>query len=259
MKTLAALAIAASLTLLANKAAAETPATDAVREPLVVTDEAGDAWLHDHCAYRGMVNRAIANLDVPGQVVELVSDPIAKEFRCAERPPFWQGSWSPASPDTVSCTAPGTPRLCVTPLGASVATAVAVALPAQPAAAAPTAAKAGPVAAPTSGGPSVGWVLIGVGVVGLATSAMAGVVVLESKSTAASHCDAFDTCDASGLAAAQRGKTASVVGTVAFAAGAAALTGGIVLLTIAKPREKQVKVVARPSTAGASFGLEGRF
>lgn len=257
MKRFAALAMTASLVLLATSANAE-PSPKDVREPLVVTDEVGDAWLHDHCSFRGLVSPAIANLEVQGQVVELLYDQTAKEFRCATRPPFWQGSWSPATAETVACTAPGSSRLCVAPFGAPVA---AVA----PAAVTPSTTQlrvATPTSAPaakTGGGPTLGWVLVGTGIVGVVTSGLAGVIVLDAKAKTAEHCDGWKTCDADGLSAAERGKTASLVGTVAFAAGAAAIAGGIVLLVVTKPREQQVKVVARPSTAGASFALEGRF
>jgi hypothetical protein len=256
MKRLAALALTAATVLLATNANADPPPKD-LREPAVVTDEVGDAWLHDHCSFRGLVSPAIANIDVAGQVVEVLDDRSAKEFRCPVRPPFWQGSWTPAAPETVACTAPGTPHLCVVPLGSA---------PAAPSAsfAASTAvtASASPAPAPkpkATAGSTLGWVLVGTGIMGLVTAGFAGGVVLDAKATTADHCDAWKTCDGTGLAAAERGKTASVVGTVAFAAGAAALTGGIVVLAVGKPREQQVRVVARPSTASASLGLEGRF
>lgn len=258
MKRFAALAMTASLVLLATNANAD-PLPKDVREPLVVTDEGGDAWLHDHCSFRGLVSPAIANLEVQGQVVELLYDQTAKEFRCATRPPFWQGSWSPATAETVACTAPGSSRLCVAPLGAPVAAIAPAAVTTPSTTPLRVATPASAPAAKAGGGPTLGWVLVGTGIMGLVTSGFAGVVVLDAKATTAEHCDGWKTCDAEGLSASERGKTASLVGTIAFAAGATAIAGGIVLLVVAKPREQQVKVVARPSTAGASFGLEGRF
>lgn len=264
MKRLVAFAITASIVALATHAHAES-LTDDQRKALVSTDEAGDAWLHEHCAFRGTTSPTTVNGDVPGQVVELVAEgtsPLAKEFRCAERPPFHKGAWTPAAPQEVACSAPKPGRLCVPPLGATALPAV-VAL--QPASATPKTtpprSAAPPAARVESGGaaPVLGWLLVGTGIAGLITTGIAGGMVLDAKATAASHCDRFKTCDADGLAAAERGRTASLVGTIAFGASAAALTGGIVLLVVAKPREKQVSVVARPGAAGGSFALEGSF
>jgi hypothetical protein len=255
MKRHAAVALTAATLFFARSAHADPRSI--LREPAVVTDEAGDAWLHDHCAFRGLASPAIANLDVPGQVLELLSDQTAKEFRCAARPPFWQGSWAPAAPEVVACTASTTVGICVPPLGTAVAApSVATATTAAPAVAPrPAAPKPRASAANT-----FGWFLVGTGIVGIVTAGAAGGLVLDAKATTANHCDGFKTCDEQGLRAAERGKTASLVGTIAFAAGATALAGGIVVLAVTKPREqKQVQVVARPSTAGASFGLEGRF
>lgn len=258
MKRHAAVALTAATLFFARSAHAEPRAT--LREPAVVTDEAGDAWLHEHCAYRGLASPAIANLDVPGQVLEVLSEQTAKEFRCSARPPFWQGSWAPAAADVVACTATNTVGICVAPLASSSTPASSSAVP-SPVVATPVAAPRPAAPKPkASAANTFGWVLVGTGVAGLVTAGFAGLFVLDAKSKTESHCDGFKTCDDAGLHAAENGKTASTVGTIALAAGATALVTGIVVVAVTKPREqKQIQVVARPSTAGASFALEGRF
>lgn len=140
MKRAFVCAIALAFVALVETAAAD-PLTDAERKELVLTDEAGDAWLHDHCSFRGVGNPTIRNANVLGQVVELIDNgqaPLAKEFRCAERPPFWKGVWSPAPSATVDCTEPKPAGLCVPPLAPAVpkasapATRAPVAIPAAP-------------------------------------------------------------------------------------------------------------------------------
>jgi hypothetical protein len=117
-----------------------------------------------------------------------------------------------------------------------------------------------PVAAPAkSGGSTLGWVLVGTGITALVGAGIAGGLVLDAKATTSEHCTAVMTCNAQGLAAADRGQTLGLVATVAFGVGAAALTGGIVLLVVDKPKEKQIGISARPSTHGAALSLEGRF
>lgn len=63
----------------------------------------------------------------------------------------------------------------------------------------------------------------GLGLLGLATSAVMGVLVLEKKSVVDAHCTNGE-CDDDGLQAARAGQTLSDVGTAAFGAGVA-LTG----------------------------------
>lgn len=68
-------------------------------------DESADAWLHDHCAYRGL--GLLLDSSSAGRVVETVgagASSFHKAFVCAERPPFWQGPWSAATAEAVACT-----------------------------------------------------------------------------------------------------------------------------------------------------------
>ncbi len=92
MRPLVLFAVAMSALSLATVAGAE-PLNDVQLKALVITDEIGDAWLHDHCSFRGTNDPSVRNVDVPGQIVELVENgrsPLVKEFRCAEQPPFWR-------------------------------------------------------------------------------------------------------------------------------------------------------------------------
>ena len=270
MKRLVATAVTAATLALSAQASAET-LTDDQRKALLAADETNDAWLHDHCSFRGVTSPTIVNPDVPGQVVELIADgtnPLAKEFRCAERPPFRRSEWFPAPAEEVACSAPKPGQTCVPPLvrpqpPSAPALAARTGTPNQPPPASPVAVPSvsRPLPQPskpvTSAGPVpvVGWILVGTGIAGLVTSGIAGGLVLDAKSTAAAHCDRFNTCDPDGLAAAARGRTAGLVGTIAFGVGAAALATGVVLVVVGKPREQQVGVVARPG----GFSLEGSF
>ena len=131
MKRSMALLIALLVVAVVRTAGAD-PLTDEQRKALALTDEAGDAWLHDHCSFRGVGNPSIRNASVSGQVVELIDNgqsPLAKEFRCADRPPFWKGSWSGAPEEAVSCRETKPSPLCVPPLRPPPAPVVQVAVP----------------------------------------------------------------------------------------------------------------------------------
>lgn len=109
--------------------------TEAQKAGLVSTDEAGDAWLHDHCSFRGAGDPGIRDAKIPGQVIELVDNgqsPLVKEFRCAEQPPGWKGPWTSAPADAVSCTETPTAPRCVPPLAKAAAPAVALPVAAAP-------------------------------------------------------------------------------------------------------------------------------
>lgn len=90
---------------------------------------------------------------------------------------------------------------------------------------------------PPSGGAArvVGYGLVGVGIVGLGVGAVAGLVALDKKNTVQQHCQAdpaggVGCSDQTGLDAAATGRTMSTVSTIGFAAGAASVAVGVVLL-----------------------------
>src|SRR5262249_2319664 len=76
---------------------------------------------------------------------------------------------------------------------------------------------------------TMGVVLGGIGVVGLATGVVTGVLVLDRASTYRAHCNDANVCDPEGLSAARQGKTLEVLSPVALGIGAAAVIAGAVL------------------------------
>jgi hypothetical protein len=112
--------------------------------------------------------------------------------------------------------------------------------------------------APTASGGATrtsGLVLGTIGIVGVGLGAVTGLMVLGKKSIIndPTHCNQ-DThvCDQSGVDAASSGKTLSVVSTVAFAAGAAALVGGAVLFFVGDSETKTATIVTPVTYAGGA-------
>lgn len=93
--------------------------------------------------------------------------------------------------------------------------------------------------------PVVGYVIGGVGVLGILTSGVAGVIVLGKKGTVNDECSG-DFCSAKGVDAADAGKTWSTVATVSFIGGAV-LTGVGAYLVLSHSREKSTAVRVGPS------------
>ncbi len=96
-----------------------------------------------------------------------------------------------------------------------------------------------PVTAPppadcgTSAGSStktLGYVMVGVGVVGVAVGAVTGAMVLGKKSTIDSECDANKACSQAGLDAADSARTLSTVSTVGFIVGAVGVGAGAIFI-----------------------------
>lgn len=113
--------LAAAAMLWSGLASAEL-VTEEQKKFLVESSESNDAWLHDRCAFRGLVDPSVHNASIAGQVLELVANgksPLVKEFRCAEKPPFLKTAFTPAPPEAVSCTEPKDPKkevVCTPPL-----------------------------------------------------------------------------------------------------------------------------------------------
>lgn len=108
MKTL--LRIALPFAILASATTAR--ADDELPKGVLVVDEGADAWLHDHCSFRGAKAFAPEDPTPAGAVVTLQytrskglfgSEIVVKVFRCGERPPFALMTWNPAPPNEVSC------------------------------------------------------------------------------------------------------------------------------------------------------------
>ncbi len=102
---------------------------------------------------------------------------------------------------------------------------------------------------------AAGLVLGSIGLVGLGAGAVTGLMVLGKKSIIndPTHCDqATHVCDQAGVDAASSGKTLSLVSTVAFAAGGAALVGGVVLLVVGNSETKTATIVTPESYVGGA-------
>jgi hypothetical protein len=99
----------------------------------------------------------------------------------------------------------------------------------------PSAAPPPPPPASGTAARMVGYGFVGVGVIGLGVGAVAGLVALDKKNTVQQHCQAdpaggVGCTDQTGLDAAATGRTMSTVSTIGFAAGAASVAIGVVLL-----------------------------
>ncbi len=92
---------------------------------------------------------------------------------------------------------------------------------------------------------TLGFVALGVGVLGLAVGAVSGLAVLNAASTYRGHCPGGQ-CDSEGLSAASTGKTMSVVSPVALVLGAIGVGTGTHLLVTSKHA---------PAASGAPAGL----
>ncbi len=125
-----------------------------------------------------------------------------------------------------------------------------------------------------STGRTVGFVLGGVGLVGLGLGSYFGVVALGNKKEVDRHCvaaasDALTStaipCDAQGFKAQKDAHTNGTISTIGFGVGAAALVTGVVLIFVSKGPEKADKTALRitptiPLTgAGGGMQLGGAF
>jgi hypothetical protein len=110
--------------------------------------------------------------------------------------------------------------------------------------------------APSSNQKTVGYVLGGVGLVGLAVGAVAGVMVLEKKSTVDDNCDAARRCNQEGFDAAESGRTLGVVTTAGLVVGALGLASGAYLI-LSSPKEQgpQTALVGSATPRGAGLSL----
>jgi hypothetical protein len=115
-----------------------------------------------------------------------------------------------------------------------------------------------PVAPPSSEGGTqrtIGIVLGGAGVVGLAVGTIFGLSAMSKNDEAASRCRTETLCDAEGLRLDSEGRDAATVSTVAFVVGLAAVGGGVALyLTAPQSRAPSNAVVVRAAGLGAVLG-----
>jgi hypothetical protein len=105
---------------------------------------------------------------------------------------------------------------------------------------------------------TLGFVIGGVGVAGIATSMITGAMVLDRKSTVDREC-AGSVCSRAGADAASSGRTLSTVSTVAFAVGAVGVGVGLYLALSAKPETETAKLEFVTSPGAAGLSLQGAF
>lgn len=110
---------------------------------------------------------------------------------------------------------------------------------------------------PSNSSSTLGWILGGVGVVGLGVGTVTGLMVLGKKSTADDHCPG-KRCDQTGVDAAEDGRALSPVSTVGFIVGALGLATGAYLLLSSDEKAPSAVAVA-PTPYGGGVAWLGRF
>jgi hypothetical protein len=112
---------------------------------------------------------------------------------------------------------------------------------------------------------TVGWIVAGVGVVGVGLGAGFGLSSIGKRNESRSHCVA-DQCDADGVGLRDDAIRAGNIATIATIAGGAAIAGGLVLVltapkTTTESRERAGKIRAIPNAGlhGGGFTLQGNF
>jgi hypothetical protein len=114
---------------------------------------------------------------------------------------------------------------------------------------------AAPAGQPHGGGlRTLGFVLGGVGVAGLATGAVTGLLTLDRASTVKSHCPDL-ACDPQGLTAASQGQWLSTMSTVAFIAGGALVVGGAYFIFFCGGRSTATVAITPALGPGAGGAL----
>jgi hypothetical protein len=114
--------------------------------------------------------------------------------------------------------------------------------------------------APGGGSPvrTAGFVVAGVGVVGLGVFAGTAIVIAGKHATFVSHCPQGQPCDAVGAAAAQAGGSLLPVNTATLIIGVAGAAAGGLMIALGGPR-RPVTVQAALAPDGGRLGVVGKF
>jgi hypothetical protein len=107
---------------------------------------------------------------------------------------------------------------------------------------------------------TLGFAVGGIGVIGLATGAVTGLIAVNRKDTVRDRCQESGgrlLCDQEGLDAAESGSTFATISTVSFAVGAAATAAGVWLIVTSDDSSTQVG--ARPLSGGGELRIVSRF
>ena len=103
---------------------------------------------------------------------------------------------------------------------------------------------------------TVGWVVGGVGVAGLALGAVTGVVAMGDASTFKGNCTSNGACQSqTGIGAANKGKTMSLLSTIGFIGGAVVTGVGVYLIVTGAPASPSTAVGATPLPGGGGITL----
>jgi len=102
---------------------------------------------------------------------------------------------------------------------------------------------------PAGGNRTLGFVLGGVGLVGVAVGTVSGVMVLGRKSTADDHCP-DKRCDQTGFDAVESGRTLGIVSTTGFIVGGLGLAAGAYFILSSGSGEKAAGAVTASLTPG---------
>jgi len=114
--------------------------------------------------------------------------------------------------------------------------------------------------APSSSQRTMGYVLGGVGVAGLVVGTVAGVMVLDRKSTVDDNCNASKVCNQEGLDAAESGRTLGVVTTTGLVVGALGIgIGAYLILSSPKEQGPHTALVTSGEPHGARLTLVHAF
>lgn len=105
---------------------------------------------------------------------------------------------------------------------------------------------------------TLGFVVGGVGIAGIATSLLTGALVINRKNKVERECVGSE-CTRAGVDAARSGRTLSMVSTVAFAVGAVGVGVGLYLTLSAKPETETAKLELVTAPGAAALNLSGAF
>jgi hypothetical protein len=123
----------------------------------------------------------------------------------------------------------------------------------------PSAAAAAVGPPPSSGTRTLGWVIGGIGVAGVGTAIASGLLLVNTKKTVDSHCQADKVCDQQGLDAAESGKKWIVVNTAGWIVGGLGLGLGAYFVLSSPKSSTSTALTTRLGPDGASLSYVGTF
>lgn len=110
-----------------------------------------------------------------------------------------------------------------------------------------------------TGARTLGWILGGVGIAGVGTAVVSGLMLMRTKNTVAAHCVDKVCNDAEGLDAVAKGKTLLVVNASSWVVGGLGLGLGAYFILSAPKSQATTALVPSFGSAGASLSYIGSF